>query len=592
MPCAVPCDILPCSLRCEEDLACGHQCPSVCGESCPSTEFCQQCASTTVKQTYVDFGSLGTLTYQGIDLDATPVIVPACGHFILMTTMDQRMGVSDHYEVSSSGVPVAFRSESLPLAVIESKFCPPCQGPLRDLNRYNRLVKRPKLDESTKKFIVHSNKVLVPLATRLQQEETRLAKTKSTMSAGTTVVQSKCTSIVPTLVRLGGPRGVLFHNISELSGLGSRCGPLLALHHEILTFLGRVREDEQPFAEIQWTVAQRPRAMHRATVLQTTSSLLTKGLLLRCEYDILTEIIKIHREQTPRMATQHHWLTLKLCLDLDFNRRDCRDLINEAIEKSHPIIDIEARLLFAKFVALERIASIDPDRIEGLLPQARRQMEIAKHIAKNSPILEQPDSPDLEVENQRLEMELQKYSMREGETNMRCKVLDCTKLFAGAVFWRKHVEKCHPQWYEKMKASVSSSASSLLAEVKEMEKMLQEVTVSMIVTSAEKQAMYLVMAQDYEGAGRWYHCSNMHAVRIIFQVATRKLTVTQFTIENREARVGTPKCPQCGELVAGPSQEVVEEVPNAVDVEHQSRDMILSAQFELLEMRMWWAWLR
>lgn len=40
MPCAVPCDILPCSFRCEEDPACGHQCPSVCGESCPSTEFC------------------------------------------------------------------------------------------------------------------------------------------------------------------------------------------------------------------------------------------------------------------------------------------------------------------------------------------------------------------------------------------------------------------------------------------------------------------------------------------------------------------------------------------------------------------------
>lgn len=589
MPCAVPCDILPCSLRCEEHLACGHQCPSVCGESCPSTAFCQQCASTTVKQTYVDFGSLvavGTLTYQGIDLDETPVIVPACGHIILMTTMDQLMGISDHYEVSSSGVPVAFRSESLPLAVKESKSCPQCQGPLRDLNRYNRLVKRPTLDESTKKFIVHSNKVLVPLATRLQQEETRLAKTKSTMSAGTTAVQSKYTSIVPTLVRLGGPRGVLFHNISELSGLGSRCGPLLALHHEIVTFLGRVREDEQPFAEIQWTVAQRPHAMHRATVLQTTSSLLTKGLLLRCEYDILTEIIKIHSEQTPRMATQHHWLTLKLCLDLDFNRRDCRDLINEAIQKSHPIIDIEARLLLAKFVALERIASIDPDRIEGLLPQARRQMEIAKHIAKNSPILEQPDSPDLKVENQRLEKELQKHSMREGENNVRCKVLDCTKLFAGAVFWRKHVEKRHPQWYEKMKASVSSSASSLLAEVEEMEKMLQEVTVSMIVTSAEKQAMYLVMAQDYEGAGRWYHCFNMHAVRITFQVLTRKLTVTQFTIENREARVGTLKCPQCGELVAGPSQEVVEEVPNAVDVEHQSSDMILSAQFDLLEMGM------
>lgn len=378
MPCAAPCDVLPCSLRCEEDLACGHQCPSVCGESCPSTEFCQQCASTTVKQTFVDLGSLiaiGSLRYQDIDLDETPVVVPACGYIILMTTMDRLMGMSDHYKISSSGVPVAFCSGSFPLAVPEMKSCPHCQGSLRHLHRYNRLVKRPILDESMKESIIRSNKALVPLATRLQQEEKHLVGTKSTMSAGTTVSKPRDSSILPTLVRLGGPRGVLLHNISELSGVGSRCGPLLALHDEILTLLGKAREDEQPFSEIQSTVNQRPQAIHRATVLQATSCLLTKTLLLRCEYDILAEIIKMHRQQVPKMVAQHHWLTLQLRLDLDFSRQDCGHMINEAIQKVQPITEIEARLLYAKFVGLERTASADPDGIEGLLPQARRQIE-------------------------------------------------------------------------------------------------------------------------------------------------------------------------------------------------------------------------
>ena len=335
MPCAVPCDILPCSLRCEEDLACGHQCPSVCGEPCPSTEYCQRCASTTVKETHVDLGSLIAIEarkYREVDLDEAPIIVPACGHIISMTTMDRLMDISGDYVISDSGVPVAFRSESFPLAVHELKGCPQCQGSLRDLQRYNRFTKRPTLDQSTMTFIVRSNVAIVSLATRLQQEEKRLAKTKSQMSTGT-ATKFKLTPILPTLVRLGGPRGVLLHNISELSGLDSRCGPLLALHHEILTFLGKLREDEQPFAEIQTSVARLPQSIQRATALQTTSSLLTKTLLLRCECDIISEIIKIHREQVPGLAAHHHWLTLELCLDLDFNRRDCGELIHEAIQK-------------------------------------------------------------------------------------------------------------------------------------------------------------------------------------------------------------------------------------------------------------------
>lgn len=54
MPCAAPCDHVPCSLRCEKMLSCGHQCPSVCGEVCPLDKFCQSCGSEDVKDTLVD----------------------------------------------------------------------------------------------------------------------------------------------------------------------------------------------------------------------------------------------------------------------------------------------------------------------------------------------------------------------------------------------------------------------------------------------------------------------------------------------------------------------------------------------------------
>jgi len=54
-----------------------------------------------------------------------------------------------------------------------------------------------------------------------------------------------------------------------------------------------------------------------------------------------------------------------------------------------------------------------------------------------------------------VEEELKKYVKQEDESKWRCKVPDCTKLFKGDVFWRKHVEKRHEDFFEKVKRDVS-----------------------------------------------------------------------------------------------------------------------------------------
>ena len=54
-----------------------------------------------------------------------------------------------------------------------------------------------------------------------------------------------------------------------------------------------------------------------------------------------------------------------------------------------------------------------------------------------------------------LDEELAKFVKQEDEGKYRCKVPDCTKLFKGGTFWRKHVEKRHAEWYEKLKEDVS-----------------------------------------------------------------------------------------------------------------------------------------
>ena len=64
-----------------------------------------------------------------------------------------------------------------------------------------------------------------------------------------------------------------------------------------------------------------------------------------------------------------------------------------------------------------------------------------------------------------LEDELNKYVKQEDESKFRCKVPECTKLFKGHIFWRKHVEKRHDEFYNKVKKEVSIFSISILSSL-------------------------------------------------------------------------------------------------------------------------------
>lgn len=72
----------------------------------------------------------------------------------------------------------------------------------------------------------------------------------------------------------------------------------------------------------------------------------------------------------------------------------------------------------------------------------------------------EPESADLKKLGGRpldeaVEEELSKFVKREDEAKYRCKVPNCTKLFRGESFWKKHVEKRHDEWYRDFKKDVS-----------------------------------------------------------------------------------------------------------------------------------------
>ncbi|KAI4101299.1 MAG: hypothetical protein LQ339_005097 [Xanthoria mediterranea] len=51
--------------------------------------------------------------------------------------------------------------------------------------------------------------------------------------------------------------------------------------------------------------------------------------------------------------------------------------------------------------------------------------------------------------------ELKKFVKQEDEAKFRCKVPDCTKLFKGESFWKKHVEKRHTEWLDNIKKDLN-----------------------------------------------------------------------------------------------------------------------------------------
>lgn len=110
---------------------------------------------------------------------------------------------------------------------------------------------------------------------------------------------------------------------------------------------------------------------------------------------------------------------------------------------------------------LEEGETAEPDRkFRGTSSKTEQQLQRAYNWVRTfeekiAQILE-PDSVDLrklggKPVEEALNDELLKYVKQEDEHKWRCKAPECTKLFKEEHFWKKHVEKRHADWVEKLK---------------------------------------------------------------------------------------------------------------------------------------------
>ncbi|KAL4804436.1 P-loop containing nucleoside triphosphate hydrolase protein [Aspergillus unguis] len=168
LPCAVPCTIVPCNSRCEKILGCGHRCPGVCGEQCPEARFCQKCGDSSVLDEQVEFILLQR--YADIDVDEDPILFLACGHFYTRSTLDGVMSLKEYYEIDPITEAI-IRPRTSWRRTSTAPGCPFCRRSLRDIHRYNRVVKKALLDESTKRFVSKAQRSYIAVLKALDLHE-------------------------------------------------------------------------------------------------------------------------------------------------------------------------------------------------------------------------------------------------------------------------------------------------------------------------------------------------------------------------------------------------------------------------------------
>jgi hypothetical protein len=100
--CGAPCTRLPCDQPCEKMLHCGHKCPSVCGEPCPSPEkVCKECAAWSRNHAAAErmltqcVDLINMTTLREYEFESGPLIVLECGHvFAMGECLESRLTVN------------------------------------------------------------------------------------------------------------------------------------------------------------------------------------------------------------------------------------------------------------------------------------------------------------------------------------------------------------------------------------------------------------------------------------------------------------------------------------------------------------------
>ena len=437
LPCAAPCDHVPCSRRCDWTMECGHQCPSVCGEVCPDTRFCQTCATEEIRTTTVDL--LEGIQYSDIDLDQSPCIFPACGHFLTVESMDGVMSISEYYTMSSDGevsVPIAIKPSSEPFSMKDIKVCSSCRGSLRDLARYGRLVRRAILDESTKKLVTLISQGYVPLANGMQHQLHAIQEIQS-QNPPRRPIEKK-----PVDANQGRDHQVFTMGKLLETRDGKAWRSVKTFRARIMDYHNHVSLSEQPLNRVKEAVdAVRRRTGKGAkfdfdeTVLQTKGFILATALVLRLDLAVLSTFIIL--DEQPGSATTAE----RTKLDLKNWYQDCENLLAIATQSKQPAQQVEAFILLAQLHAIARSRTQNTSEAAQAKAKGMEYILQARILCANKPGSTRGLSSEID-ELEKMFRESTFYSVVSNEERMQV-VQAMAAEFSGTGHWY-YCEEGHP----------------------------------------------------------------------------------------------------------------------------------------------------
>lgn len=159
LPCGAPCDRLPCDLRCNKLLECGHRCPLVCSEACPSAEWCTVCGSTSnMVHDLIMLQDVPITSLLASELDEEPLLLLPCDHAFPCSSMDGHMGLGDAYARGDSGAWLRPQPQQSELGAV--KACPMCRSPIVRVARYGRIINSALLGLMSGKYLAVQHKAL------------------------------------------------------------------------------------------------------------------------------------------------------------------------------------------------------------------------------------------------------------------------------------------------------------------------------------------------------------------------------------------------------------------------------------------------
>ncbi|CUS14855.1 unnamed protein product [Tuber aestivum] len=488
MPCAAPCDINPCFKRCDLQLACSHQCPSVCGEECPSEEYCQECGSDEILDRQADL--IMFETYRNINLDEDPVIVPKCGHFYTLDTYDNHMGLKRVYRfdmfgkitgprpLDGSDEPADGDSEKEELKI---KNCPDCRAPLRDIHRYNRIIKSASLDEATRRFCISSHAESTEFFREVSDAEDLLEANRGDF--------------------IQGLKNRPANSPSPLTKLLDRANRSTGLAKRLQTYVSKVKVEEQPYGRVRQLVLNAERRKGTRGNFVIDRSMVQFGFRLKGQLLFFqlrwAALWDMHEVIAGLVVPKHLRKTYKenLLAQLKKMRMECGTLVADCQSAKMEKLECEARIYQAQFFALYRSTLMSERQVR---PLEARMAGLGPDHAERPP----PQEPIYE---------------------------DLGPEILGEI--RQSLDNC-----EYLCRKLPGTVGPLKDRVNQARQLLNGPVVFYApVSTEEKRLVHLAMSAEFSSTGRWYTCPNGHP----------------FTIGDcgmaREAR----PCPDCGATIGG-----------------------------------------